>query len=30
LTSNGAGALPTFQTAGGGAQDFIVQSYGIV
>jgi hypothetical protein len=30
LTSNGAGALPTFQTAGGGAQDYIVQSYGIV
>jgi len=30
LTSNGAGALPTFQTAVSGAQDYIVQSYGIV
>lgn len=30
LTSNGAGALPTFQAAASGAQDYIVQSYGIV
>lgn len=30
LTSNGAGALPTFQTAGGGAQDFITQRFGII
>lgn len=30
LTSNGAGALPTFQTAGGGAQDFITQQFGII
>ena len=30
LTSNGTGALPTFQTISGGAQDYIVQSYGIV
>ena len=29
LTSQGASA-PTWATAGGGAQDFIVQSYGIV
>lgn len=30
LTSNGAGALPSFQAFGGGAQDYIVQTYGIV
>lgn len=30
LTSNGPGALPTFQTLVAGAQDYIVQSYGIV
>jgi hypothetical protein len=29
LTSQGASA-PTWATAGGGAQDFIVQSYGII
>ena len=30
LTSNGAGALPSFQAFGGGAQDYIIQSYGVV
>lgn len=29
LTSNGAGALPTFQAAASGAQDYIVKSYGV-
>jgi len=30
LTSNGSGAAPSWQAAASGAQDFIVQSYGIV
>lgn len=30
LTSNGAGVLPTFQSPGGGAQDFITQRFGII
>jgi hypothetical protein len=30
LTSNGSGAAPSWQAAASGAQDYIVQSYGIV
>jgi hypothetical protein len=30
LTSNGSGAAPSWQSAGGGAPDYITQSYGIV